>query len=81
MSIKKTKSKTHVGDLKWCNRNGNVEQAQNDGEKAISTISDNLHVRKLLWACFIHVDANSKLLLTLQSTQVFCCPCTMANGP
>ena len=31
---KKTKSKTHVGDLKWCNRNGNVEQAQNDGEKA-----------------------------------------------
>ena len=31
---KKTKSKTHVGDLKWCNRNGNAEQAQNDGEKA-----------------------------------------------
>jgi len=34
-----------------------------------------------LWACFIHVDANSKLLLTLQSTQVFCCPCAMATAP
>ena len=31
---KKTKSKTHVGDLKRCNRNGNVQQAQTDGEKA-----------------------------------------------
>ena len=34
MSIKKTKSKTHVGNLKWCNRNGDVEQSQTDGEKA-----------------------------------------------
>ena len=31
---KKTKSKTYVGDLKWCNRNGNDQLAQTDGEKA-----------------------------------------------
>ena len=30
---KKPKSKTYVGDLKWCNRNGTVQQAQTDGEK------------------------------------------------
>jgi len=30
---KKTKSKTHVEYLKWCNRNGNDKQAQTDDEK------------------------------------------------
>ena len=36
--IKKTKSKTHVGYLKWCNRNGNDKQAQTDDEKATALL-------------------------------------------
>ena len=30
----KNKSKTYVGNLKWCNRNGNDQQAQTDGKNA-----------------------------------------------
>jgi len=36
---KKTKSKTHVGDLKWCDINGNDNHPQTDDEKATALLN------------------------------------------